>query len=249
MNLPVHAQRLLLDFTQFGTYRPLGYEKATPKRADVRLIGATNGDVALAIREGRLREDLFHRLAGVVLTLPPLRARRQEIPTIAQGLLRSLAPTRPLQLSPALCQLLASHTYDWPGNIRELERIMVRARHRALRRNPEAAELTADDVEWSDLALSIPQTSPAARAAPRVPDADPGTAWQRLGERRALLRAEEKGVILGALTRAEGVIATAARLLRIPRTTLASRMVALGIASSRCVASSDQAMSRLASKR
>ena len=58
LNLPLHAQQLLLDFTQFGTYRPLGYDGAKPKRADVRLVAATNGDLAAAIRERRFREDL-----------------------------------------------------------------------------------------------------------------------------------------------------------------------------------------------
>ncbi|MCA9615293.1 MAG: sigma 54-interacting transcriptional regulator, partial [Myxococcales bacterium] len=76
LNLPLHAQRLLLDFTQFGTFRPLGHPGPEPKRAKVRLIAATNGDLERALAEGTLREDLYYRLAGAVLRVPPLRERR-----------------------------------------------------------------------------------------------------------------------------------------------------------------------------
>ena len=76
LNLPPHAQKLLLDFTQFGTYRPLGYDAGGAQARGVRIIAATNGDLRAAIREGRFREDLYYRLAGVTLRLPPLRERR-----------------------------------------------------------------------------------------------------------------------------------------------------------------------------
>ncbi len=71
LNLPPHAQQLLLDFTQFGTYRPLGYDRPEPKQSSVRIIAATNGDLHAAIRAGRLREDLYYRLAAVTIELPP----------------------------------------------------------------------------------------------------------------------------------------------------------------------------------
>jgi transcriptional regulator with GAF, ATPase, and Fis domain len=121
LNLPMHAQKLLLDFTQFGTYRPLGYDRPEPKRAAVRLIAATNGDMRAAVREGRFREDLYYRLAGVTIRLPPLRERRMDIPGLAEGALRRADPSRAWTLSLDLRRQLAVADYDWPGNLRELE--------------------------------------------------------------------------------------------------------------------------------
>ena len=70
LNLPKHAQQLLLDFTQFGSYRPLGYEGRDPKTANVRLISVTNGNMEEAIAQARFRQDLYYRLATVPITLP-----------------------------------------------------------------------------------------------------------------------------------------------------------------------------------
>jgi transcriptional regulator with GAF, ATPase, and Fis domain len=113
LNLPVHAQKLLLDFTQFGTYRPLGHAAAEPKRADVRIIAATNGDLGAAIRDGRFREDLYHRLASVVIAVPPLRERRSDIPRLAESTLKRLDPSRTWTLSLEMRRLLISPVLEW----------------------------------------------------------------------------------------------------------------------------------------
>jgi DNA-binding NtrC family response regulator len=76
LNLPLGAQQLLLDFVQFGTYRPLGYSGVGVLNFSARVIAATNGDVKAAVQQGDLREDLLHRFAGFRLALPPLRERR-----------------------------------------------------------------------------------------------------------------------------------------------------------------------------
>ena len=233
LNLPAPAQQLLLDFTQFGTFRPLGYSAATPKRAEVRIIAATNGDLARAIREGRFRQDLFYRLAGLRITMPPLRERRQDIPTIADSFLRRHDPGRPWRLSARFRRLLTSSALGWEGNVRQLENALRRARERALRSDPDTATLEPEHVAPIDIGadgIEVPH-------ADAVPDAAPGfvvgddllDAWVRLENERVGLDAVEARIIQRAVTRNGGVVAHAARELGVPRTTLLSRMNALGI--------------------
>jgi sigma-54 specific flagellar transcriptional regulator A len=223
LNLPPHAQKLLLDFAQFGSYRPLGYEKPEPKHASVRIIASTNGDLRAAMRDGRFRSDLFYRLSGVVVELPPLRERRQDIPLIAERAIARADPARRWTLSLSLRRLLVSPTIEWPGNVRQLEHVMLRARERALLRDPEAVTLAAEHVEDRDLGVSV------QAGALVEPDASPSAAWQRLQAERARIDEAELAVIRQALARASGVVAHAARELGVARTTLSSRLDALGI--------------------
>jgi DNA-binding NtrC family response regulator len=224
LNLPMHAQQLLLDFTQFGTYRPLGYDRAEPRRADVRIIASTNGDLPAAIREGRFRRDLYYRLAAVTLDIPPLRERREDIPGLAASTLRRLDPARPWELSLALRRLLASPAFDWAGNVRQLERAVERARERALTRDPAATVLSPMHFEPRDIgATSIEGREPRDREGPL------DGAWQALQGERAKIDEREQDVIQQALRLSGGVVAQAARVLGIARTTLASRVEALGM--------------------
>jgi two-component system response regulator AtoC len=100
-----------------------------PRDLDVRFVSATNRDPEAQIRAGLLREDLFYRLEGVTLRIPPLRERRQEIAPLAQAFLRRGADELGLEVVPALSPraeaLLVG--YDWPGNIRELRNVIDRA--------------------------------------------------------------------------------------------------------------------------
>lgn len=233
LNLPPDAQRLLLDFTQFGTYRPLGYERAEPKRSKVRIIGATNGDLRAAIRDGRFREDLYHRLAGFVLDLPPLRSRRLDLPVLAEGTLRRADPTRRWTLSAAAWQLLLSPTLEWPGNIRQLERVVLKARARAITRDREASELVPEHFDALDVDAGSPrEVGPASSCTPAgstSQDESPSASWQRLQISRAQLEESERAIVQRALAEANGIIAVAARSLGIARTTLASRLEVLGL--------------------
>lgn len=228
LNLPAHAQQILLDFSQFGTYRPLGYEGAEPKRARVRIVAATNGDMRAAIRERRFREDLYYRLAGVTIELLPLRARREDVPSLAEATLRRVDPTRPWTLSLALRRLLVSPDIGWSGNVRQLEHAIERARERALMRDAEATELLPEHFTPRDLdGASIDRVG-----TPSTPPGAPqplGARWQRVHADRATLEELEKDVLRQALAEADGVVAHAARALGIARTTLASRLEALGI--------------------
>lgn len=236
LNLSPHAQKLLLDFTQFGTYRPLGYDRAEPKRARVRIIGATNGDLGAAIRDGRFREDLYHRLAGFVLVLPPLRERRGDIVALAEATLRRVDPKRGWTISIGARRLLLSPFVEWSGNVRQLERVVLRARERALSRDAEASEILVEHFEARDLDGVTPSAaavgvSAGAAPAPGEPPPESGVtgeissaAWQRLQTERARLDDAEQEMIRAALSRTGGVVAQAARTLGIARTTLASRL-------------------------
>jgi transcriptional regulator with GAF, ATPase, and Fis domain len=226
LNLPMHAQQLLLDFTQFGTYRPLGYDRAEPKRAKVRLIAATNGDLQAAIRERRMRQDLYYRLAALTIELPPLRQRREDIPTMAESTLRRADPARTWTLSVPLRKLLVSPALDWSGNVRQLERAIERARERAVARDPEANVLTPEHLEARDVDHAS-LDAPSASVSP--PAESLGAAWQKLQGERAKLDEREQSVLRQALAQSGGVVAQAARELGIARTTLSSRIDVLGI--------------------
>lgn len=228
LNLPPHAQQLLLDFTQFGTYRPLGYDRPEPKRAKVRIIASTNGNLVAAIREGRFRQDLYYRLAAVTLDIPPLRARREDAPGLAESTLRRVDPARPWALSLSLRRVLVSPAFDWSGNVRQLERAVERARERAVARDREATELAPEHFEARDLGA----TSLDGRESPAVPE-PLSSAWQKLQGERSRIDEREQDVIQRALGVSAGVVAHAARALGIARTTLASRIEALGMRSPR----------------
>jgi transcriptional regulator with GAF, ATPase, and Fis domain len=224
LNLPPHAQQLLLDFTQFGAYRPLGHAGPEPRRARVRVIAATNGDLRAAIRERRFREDLYYRLAAVTLELPPLRARREDIPALAEQTLRRIDPARAWSLSVPLRRLLVSAEHGWPGNIRQLERAVERARERAVAQDPCAATLGPEHFDTGERgAPAVAALTPAPAAA----HASLSAGWLELQAARADLDGREQELLREALRRSDGVIAHAARELGIARTTLSSRIDAL----------------------
>ncbi|HVI69965.1 MAG TPA: sigma 54-interacting transcriptional regulator, partial [Pyrinomonadaceae bacterium] len=124
--LPLMSQVKLLRFLQEREYRPLGATKTC--KADLRVIAATNVDCETAVREGKLRQDLYYRLNVIQLKLPALRERRDDIPLLAHHFLNKYAIEFNKQLSgfsPDAIQKLI--LYDWPGNVRELEHVIMRA--------------------------------------------------------------------------------------------------------------------------
>ena len=124
--LPLLAQTKLLRFLQEGEYRPLGASKSF--QTDVRVIAASNANLTQAVKEGRLRQDLYYRLNIILINLPPLRDRREDIPILAAHFVDKYAHEfrRSVRgLTEAAMQKLMLH--DWPGNIRELENIIERA--------------------------------------------------------------------------------------------------------------------------
>ena len=123
--MPVGLQAKLLHVLQDRAFTKLGSNR--PVEIDVRVIAATNRDLTTMIRAGQFREDLYYRLQVIEIRVPPLRDRREEIPTLVEFFLRRYAERygRPL-LKPSPTLLSALGTYQWPGNIRELENTMKR---------------------------------------------------------------------------------------------------------------------------
>ncbi len=125
-SLPLLAQVKLLRFLQEKEYRQVGSTKT--RLADVRVIAATNINIENAVRDGKIRQDLYYRLNMIPIALPPLRERREDIPLLAANFLAQFAQKQRKQVnrfsSDALLKLCL---YDWPGNVRELESVVGRA--------------------------------------------------------------------------------------------------------------------------
>jgi DNA-binding NtrC family response regulator len=117
----VPLQRKLLRALETREIRRVGSNRE--RKVDVRVLAATHRPLAQAVNEGLFREDLFYRLAVVTVELPPLRARREDIPLIAQHFLDRLT-NRSERLSPGLAATLVSR--GWPGNVRELRNYLER---------------------------------------------------------------------------------------------------------------------------
>ena len=125
-DLSLGTQQALLHILEEGHLRRIGSEEYTPM--DVRVIAATNRDLKKEVEEGRFRADLFYRLSGFTLSLPPLRDRREDIPVLVEHFVRWYAQEekRPV---PGLGDGVIAHlqTHSWPGNVRELEFLIRQA--------------------------------------------------------------------------------------------------------------------------
>ena len=120
------VQVKLLRVLQDGVVERLGGTQ--PLRVDVRIVAASNRDLAAEVKAGRFREDLFYRLDVVTVRLPPLRERREDVPTLAAAFLRRYAAQNRRTVSGFTdAALRALDAYDWPGNVRELQHAVERA--------------------------------------------------------------------------------------------------------------------------
>jgi two-component system nitrogen regulation response regulator GlnG len=125
-DMPIDLQSRLLRAIQEQEFYPIGAKE--PLRVDVRIVSATNRDLEKEVANKRFREDLYYRLNVVTITLPPLRARRDDIPVLAEYFLRKFQDEMGVEvrkLSPKALETLTSHR--WPGNVRELENTLRRA--------------------------------------------------------------------------------------------------------------------------
>jgi formate hydrogenlyase transcriptional activator len=124
--LPLESQSKILRVLQEQEFEPVGSNRTM--KVDVRILAASNRNLAEAVREGRFRMDLYYRLLVIPVEVPPLRERREDIPALAAHFVRVLARQfgRRVHRIPeaTMRQLMA---YDWPGNIRELENLLARA--------------------------------------------------------------------------------------------------------------------------
>ncbi len=205
-NLSASGQMRLLRVLQTGEYERLG--SSTTRKADVRIISATNADIQAEIAAGRFREDLYFRLNVIELALPSLSERSEDVAPLARHFMQVHSEGKPL---PVLDEraLAALEQYEWPGNVRELENRIQRAL------------LVSRDgrITPKDLGLEGTTNAPAARATSpaREVSEDSGP----LGEERRQLES--------ALMRAHGVVSRAAAELGVSRQALYRRMERLGI--------------------
>ncbi len=203
--MPVELQTRFLRVLQEREYRPLGTTKNRP--VDFRLIAACNRQPALAVQDGRLRQDLYFRLKTFEVEIPPLRERREDLPKLIDTFLRQFAQqlSRPVPtLEAEVLELL--RTYPWPGNVRELQNAIEHAL--ILCDGPTLlARHLPREIQTPDLARStaLRPTSPSSFA-----DA-------------------ERETLLEALRRARGNKAEAARQLGIHRATIYAKIKQFGL--------------------
>jgi two-component system response regulator PilR (NtrC family) len=170
-------------------------------QADIRVIAATNQDLARLVADGRFREDLFYRINVIPIHLPPLRERREDIPLLAQHFLAKYSEQMGKDVSGVSHEALELMTrYDWPGNIRELENTIERAV--ALEGTPTVLPDSLPPSVRGDV------SRPAAAGQPPA-DALPASGF----DLEAHVKEIERGYIAEALKRAGGVQVKAAELL------------------------------------
>lgn len=125
-DMSLNLQSKLLRFLQEGEIRPLGSNQMI--KVDVRVVSASNKDLKKLVAEGKFREDLYYRLNGVTVRLPPLRDRKEDIPLLADHFLKRIADReglKNLRLEPAALRFLMKQS--WPGNIRQLQNVIETA--------------------------------------------------------------------------------------------------------------------------
>ena len=211
--LPLDLQAKLLRVLQEGEFEPLG--SARTRKVDVRVVAATNRDLAAMAREGKFREDLFYRLNVLPLRAPPLRERGHDVALLARAFAERFARRMGRRLDPLLPDdFRRLEDYPWPGNVRELQNVIERA-------------IIFSTGSRIDLNPAMP-----AAAVPALPPADAGDHADSPILSVKELESLERANIERALAACDGKISGengAASRLGLPPSTLTSRMKALGI--------------------
>ena len=206
-SMPLAVQAKLLRALQEREVERVGDSK--PVKFDVRVIAATNRDLRKMVREGTFREDLFYRLNVVPIPLPPLRARREDIPLLAQHFVKKSCKSNGLPVrtlpQPTVRALMA---HDWPGNIRELENAVEHAVALSGRATEITPEMLPEDM-----------TSPGrTEVMSTVTIPDEGLNFT------SVVSQLERELILRSLEKTGGNKRRAARLLNLSRTTLIDKL-------------------------
>ena len=200
-DLPLHLQVKLLRALEAGEVKPVGAPK--PRRIDVRVICATHQDLRARVREGAFREDLFYRLRGVTVELPPLRARPQDILPLAEHFL----PPPATFSTDARAALLA---HRWPGNVRELRHVVQLAALLS-----ESPVIRAHALRFDD--------APPDRLGPRVCE-EPAAVGSAVDLRGRTLDELEEIAIRSALARHGGNRRAVSEELGIARSSLLRKL-------------------------
>jgi DNA-binding NtrC family response regulator len=212
--LPAELQAKLLRVLESGEYLRVG--ETTPRHSEARILAATNRDLAAEVRAGRFREDLFHRISVLELTLPPLRERGDDLMLLFEWFRQAWRDRLPaFTLSEPARERLRQHPF--PGNVRELRNLVVRlATHNA----------------HESVTLEALEEALGQRMQPPSPRSDGETARERLAagdfDLDQHLREVERRHLEAALELAAGNLSQAARLLGLHRTTLYSRLERYG---------------------
>jgi len=206
-DLPLHMQVKLLRVIQEKAVRPVGEQSEVG--IDVRILSATHKNLAQLVAEGKFREDLFYRVNVIELRVPSLRERPEDVPELAEAVLRRLG--RRMKIAPPILAkdaLAALQTYSFPGNVRELENILERA----------ITLSTSGEVRASDVQLRPPPVGPST--APST------TSASALGDH---LEDVERDAILKALEQTRYNKTAAAKALGMSFRALRYRIKKLGI--------------------
>ena len=201
------AQAKVLRVLQEGELERVG--GAETIKVDVRVIAATNKNLAAEIAAGRFREDLYYRLAVVPMELPPLRTRREDIPALVSHFVTQVCAAderRVKRLTPSAMTLIMQH--DWPGNVRELKNVVERL-----------VILTGDNDVIGDVDV--------ADALPHVKAVK--SSYQQGVPFKDLVAAAERDIILAALAANEHHVSNTAKELQLERSHMYKKMRALGI--------------------
>jgi PAS domain S-box-containing protein len=198
--LPPGVQAQLLTFLDARSFRRVGGTRMLT--ADVRLLAATNIELKRSAERGAFRRDLYYRLSVVPIEVPPLRERREEIPSLARSLATDLATRVSGRRRAALSKpvIAALQRYDWPGNVRELRNVLERA-----------------------MILSRGDALEVEHLAPELHDPRPGDTSEKLED-------IERAHILRVLDAAQGNRTHAADILGISRSTLKRKLAEYGVA-------------------
>jgi DNA-binding NtrC family response regulator len=207
-DMPLELQAKLLRALQEKEVQPVG---GRPVAVDLRVIAATNSDLYRRMEEGLFRRDLYFRVAGFALQVPPLRERREDVPVLVESFMRAFACESGKAVRGITVKALrALMEYAWPGNVRELEHEVRRLMYLC----PEGQ------------AIDSTMISPRMLAAPREAGSNAVPDTLDLGEN---VKALERRLIREALAKAGGNRTQAARLMGISRNGLAIKMRRLGL--------------------
>ena len=217
-DMPLELQAKLLRVLQEREFQRLGSSETV--KVDVRVIAATNVDLAERVRQGRFREDLFYRLNVVPLNIPPLRERRRDIPLLVHHFLEKICRQEGLprrEITPEALERLMR--YDWPGNVRQLENAV------------ETAVVLSGERRLlypSDFRLPACRPRPPAIAAgPVIAVPDDGLDFE------ATISGIERALLEQALRKSGGNKKQAAEMLGLKRTTFAAKWKSLEAAAAR----------------
>ena len=214
--LGLRAQAKLLGVLETGAIMRAG--STGPRGIDVRIVATTHRDLPTMVQRGEFREDLYYRLSGVTVTIPPLRDRPSEIVPLALHFLARAARTMnrpPCMLDPDAAAALLAH--PWPGNVRELRNVITRAAALCSETTLQQEHLLFGTKPLPRL-IAVPHTDPLATRIVEPP-----------ASVRCEVRAFERERIIAALRRTGGNQTEAAKLLGVSRRTLTNKLNAHGL--------------------